>query len=92
VLGGVGDNFLVDLVYHIVWHFPVPSMNRLNQTEPATFSILSCWAFLRDSVFSILNARVSRQTIVKKERTCKRCPQIVRSTNIWNSEEDKEFY
>jgi hypothetical protein len=32
-------------------HFPVPSMNRLNQTEPATFSILPCWAFFRDSVF-----------------------------------------
>jgi hypothetical protein len=26
-------------------------MNRLNQTEPATFSIMPCWAFLRDSVF-----------------------------------------
>jgi hypothetical protein len=26
-------------------------MNRLNQTEPATFSILSCWAFFWDSVF-----------------------------------------
>jgi hypothetical protein len=26
-------------------------MNRLNQTEPATFSILLCWAFFRDSVF-----------------------------------------
>jgi hypothetical protein len=24
-------------------------MNRLNQTEPATFSILLCWAFFRDS-------------------------------------------
>jgi hypothetical protein len=32
-------------------HFPVLSMNRLNQTEPATFSILPCWAFFRDSVF-----------------------------------------
>jgi hypothetical protein len=32
-------------------HFPVPSMNRLNQTEPATFSILYCWTFFRDSVF-----------------------------------------
>jgi hypothetical protein len=41
VLGGVDGNF----------HFPVPFMNRLNQTEPATFSILSCWAFFRDSVF-----------------------------------------
>jgi hypothetical protein len=32
-------------------HFQVPSMNRLNQTEPATFSILPCWAFFRDSVY-----------------------------------------
>jgi hypothetical protein len=32
-------------------HFPVPSMNRLNQTKPATFSILLCWTFFRDSVF-----------------------------------------
>jgi hypothetical protein len=29
-------------------HLTVPSMNRLNQTEPATFSILSFWAFFRD--------------------------------------------
>jgi hypothetical protein len=26
-------------------------MNRLNQTEPATFSILLCWALFRDSYF-----------------------------------------
>jgi hypothetical protein len=26
-------------------HFPLPSINKLNQTEPATFSIMSCWAF-----------------------------------------------
>jgi hypothetical protein len=32
-------------------HFPVPPMNRLNQTEPATFSILLRWTFFRDSVF-----------------------------------------
>jgi hypothetical protein len=32
-------------------HFTVPSMNRLNQTELATFSILPCWAFFRDSYF-----------------------------------------
>jgi hypothetical protein len=32
-------------------YFPIPSMNRLNQTEPATFSILLCWTFFRDSVF-----------------------------------------
>jgi hypothetical protein len=41
VLGGVDGNL----------HFPVPSMNRLSQTELATFSILPCWAFFRDSVF-----------------------------------------
>jgi hypothetical protein len=32
-------------------HLTVPSMNRLNQTEPETFSILPCWAFFRDSYF-----------------------------------------
>jgi hypothetical protein len=35
VLGGVDGNL----------HIPVPSMNRLNQTEPATFLISPCWAF-----------------------------------------------
>jgi hypothetical protein len=40
VLGGVDGKL----------HFPVPYMNRLNQTEPATFSFLPCWAFFRDSV------------------------------------------
>jgi hypothetical protein len=35
-------------------HLTVPSMNRFNQTEPATFSDLSCWAIFRDSYFSIL--------------------------------------
>jgi hypothetical protein len=43
VLGGVDGNL----------QFPVSSMNRLNQTEPATFSILLCWTFFRDSVFSL---------------------------------------
>jgi hypothetical protein len=41
VLGGLDGNL----------HFPVPSMKRLNQTEPATFSILLCWTFFKDSVF-----------------------------------------
>jgi hypothetical protein len=35
VLGGVDGNL----------HFPVPSMNRLNQTDLATFSILLCSTF-----------------------------------------------
>jgi hypothetical protein len=30
-------------------------MSRLNQTEPATFSILPRWAFFRDSVFIYFN-------------------------------------
>jgi hypothetical protein len=41
VLGGVDGSL----------HLTVQSMNRLNQTESATFSILPCWAFLRDSYF-----------------------------------------
>jgi hypothetical protein len=32
-------------------HLTVPSMNRLNQTEPASFSIVPCWPFFRDSYF-----------------------------------------
>jgi hypothetical protein len=49
VLGGVDGNL----------HFPVPFMNRLNQTEPATFSILPCWAFFRDSIFIYFIWRLS---------------------------------
>jgi hypothetical protein len=48
VLGGVDGNL----------HFPIPSMNRLNLIEPATFSILPCWAFFRDSVFINLTLEV----------------------------------
>jgi hypothetical protein len=33
-------------------HLDVPSMNRLNQTEPATFSILPRWTFFGDSYFT----------------------------------------
>jgi hypothetical protein len=36
-------------------HLTVPSMNRLNQTEPAAFSILQFWAFSRDSYFLYFN-------------------------------------
>jgi hypothetical protein len=32
-------------------HLSLPSMNKLNQTDPATFLILLRWAFLRDSYF-----------------------------------------
>jgi hypothetical protein len=34
-----------------ILHFPVPSTNRLNDTEPATVSII--WALSFDSFFSI---------------------------------------
>ena len=32
-------------------HFPLPSMDRLNQIESATFVILLFWAFFRGSIF-----------------------------------------
>jgi hypothetical protein len=37
-------------------HFTVPSVNRLNQTEPVTFSILQFWTFFRDSYFLYLTS------------------------------------
>jgi hypothetical protein len=46
VLGGVDGNL----------HIPVPPMHRLNQTEPATFSILLCWTFFRDLCFLYFDA------------------------------------
>jgi hypothetical protein len=46
VLGGVDDSL----------HLTVPFVNRLNQTKPATLSILQCWAFFRDSYFSLFHA------------------------------------
>jgi hypothetical protein len=39
VLGGVDGSL----------HLTVPPMNRLNQSELATVSVLPCWAFFRDS-------------------------------------------
>jgi hypothetical protein len=42
-------------------HFTVPFMNRLNQTEPATFSILSFWAFFRDSYFLYFGKRTKKK-------------------------------
>jgi hypothetical protein len=44
---------LTKWLYHSTEHtHTVPTMNRLNQTEPATFSILPLWDFFRDSYFS----------------------------------------
>jgi hypothetical protein len=45
VLGGVDGSLLLT----------VPSMSRLKQTEPATFSILPCWSFLRVAAFLYFN-------------------------------------
>jgi hypothetical protein len=43
VLGGGGvDGYLL---------FPIPSMNRVGQTEPLTFSLLSFCALFRDNGF-----------------------------------------
>ena len=43
VLGGVDGSL----------HLPLPSMSRLNQTEPATFSVLLCSAFFKGYIFSV---------------------------------------
>ena len=40
-----------DFVSFKCLHFPLPSLNRLNQAEPATLAILLFWAFLRGSFF-----------------------------------------
>jgi hypothetical protein len=52
ILGGVDGNL------HL--HFPV-----LNQTEPATFLVLPCWVFFRDSDFSIISLSISSFSIYK---------------------------
>jgi hypothetical protein len=36
-------------------------MNRLNQTEPATFPILSCLAFFGDSVFIYFSRHTTKE-------------------------------
>jgi hypothetical protein len=41
-------------------HLTVPSMNRLNQTESATFSILPLWTFFRVFYFSLFYTPASR--------------------------------
>ena len=38
-------------------HFPLPSINRLNETEPATFAVLLFWAFFMGFLFCILHWR-----------------------------------
>jgi hypothetical protein len=48
----------------------VVSMNRLNQTEPATFLILSCWAFFRDSVFPYYAKTLTPSNIQSSLRRC----------------------
>jgi hypothetical protein len=39
-------------------HLTVPSMNRLNQVDPATFSILPFCAFIRGSYFLYINFHI----------------------------------
>jgi hypothetical protein len=50
------------------FHIPVPSMNRLSQTVPAAFSILSFLEFFRNTVFLILFsfARTRRAHLFEK--------------------------
>jgi hypothetical protein len=44
-------NSVIHWIWLISYKCDVKTTYRLNQTEPATFSILPCWAFFRDSVF-----------------------------------------
>ena len=39
-------------------HLPLPTMNRLNQTEPSTFSILTLWSFRMGYIFHIFSKHV----------------------------------
>jgi hypothetical protein len=58
VLGGVDGHL----------QFPLPSMNRLNQTEPATFYNFAVLGFFRDSVFHFtlyLGAQTELVTLFK---------------------------
>jgi hypothetical protein len=48
-------------------HWTVPSMNRLNQTEPATCSILPLWTFFRDSYFLYFKAILFRKRLYQKQ-------------------------
>jgi hypothetical protein len=48
-------------------HFPVPSLNRLEKTEPVTFSVLSFLAFFGDFVFLFLQGNYNRVLIREKE-------------------------
>jgi hypothetical protein len=43
-------------------------MNRLNQTEPATFSILPRWAFLRDSYFTLFDETLPKNATDKYDK------------------------
>ena len=43
VLGDVDDSL----------HLPVPFMNSLNQTDPATFSVSLLWAIFKSSILFI---------------------------------------
>ena len=38
----------------ILYHVLVMFAYRLNKTEPATFSVLLCWAFFKRFIFSVL--------------------------------------
>jgi hypothetical protein len=58
LLGGVDGNL----------HLPVPSMKRLDQTEPATFSLLPCWALFRDSVFIYFLTIVNPESTLNIDR------------------------
>jgi hypothetical protein len=53
-------------------HLTVPSMNRFNQTEPATFSVLPSWAFFRNSYFLYF---IATSTLFVPCGGCKKSPR-----------------
>ena len=80
-LGVVDDSF----------HLPLLSMNRLNQTEPATFSILSFWDFFKGSivsVFCLINTSFGINVFAQLEPWYRKAVMFIfhdkLGTKIWN--------
>ena len=61
--------FIRDLSKQAVLFFYLPSMNRLNQTEPATFSVLLCWAFFKGTISFYISLRIICQD-ARSNRKC----------------------
>jgi hypothetical protein len=74
VLGGVNGGL----------HLQEPSVNRLYQTEPATFPVLLFWMFLRDSFFNWDDTPLFMEQQLALSSTVHEQDQSNRSCNIYN--------